>query len=84
MFVSFFHIIVSVQDCGEEIQETAQEPSFQKGLGKVSAFSKGLFLLCIPSAVACQLPPARWPGAWPMICSQSKVTFWFTLVLFNL
>lgn len=27
-----------------EIQATTQEPSFQKGLGKLSAFCKGLFL----------------------------------------
>lgn len=72
MFVSFFHIIVSVQDCGEGIQEAAQEPSFQKGLGKVSAFSKGLFLLWIPYAVACQLPPARWSVLGPLFALSLK------------
>lgn len=72
MFVSFFHIIVSVQDCGEEIQEMSQEPSFQKGLGKVSAFSKGLFLLRIPSAVACQFPPARWLVLGPLFALSLK------------
>lgn len=57
-----------------KIQETTQEPNFQKGLGRLSAFCKRLFLAWIFSMVTCQIPPARLLGAWPILRSQSKVT----------
>lgn len=63
-------------------QETTQEPSFQKGLGTRSAFCKWLFLAWVLSAVACQVPPAKLLVVSPVLCSQSKVS-WFILILFN-
>lgn len=44
----------------EKNQETTQEPSFQKGLGRLSVFCKWLFLAWALSVVECQVPPARW------------------------
>lgn len=55
-------------------QETTQETNFQKGLGKLSAFCKWLFLAWILSVVACQIPPARLLVVLPILCSQSKVS----------
>lgn len=68
---------------GEKIQETTQKPNFQKSLGKPSAFCKRPFLAWMLSVVACQVPLARLLAVLPILCSRSKVTSPFILVLFS-
>lgn len=78
--VSFFYITIHVQDCGKKRnQETIQEPSFQKGLGKLSAFYKWLFL----AWVFLWWPDPSGKVAGCFAHSLLPVTSSFTLVLLS-